>query len=1371
MLRHRFGPPIAGRPWSVRASLLLALFSPLWATAAAAQTFLPQGPSPHFGPTPIVQSGDAPPNGTSAGAIQAIITDPTNANLMYIGAVNGGVWATRDGGATWTPLSDNQRSLSIASLATDPTNSSVLVAGTGVTSSSSLGGPRIGLLYSSNGGASWNELSQGLPTTSIVGVAVRGSTILAAASEPLRQSAAGGLYRSTNGGASFQAVTFGSGVGNVAVTSLAADPGNLNNFYAVVSSTNAGNNGVWLSGNSGQSWGAAPVLSIPVGQTARLASGPNGSIVAGLYTTFNNNSGGQLQTLMLSKDNGQTWTQLSIPSSTAYPGNNSNRFLALAIDPNNSNVVYVGGTDVNANGADTLAAYRVVLNPNGSSVVEPLTLGGTTNGSTAHPDARAFSFDARGRLVLVGDGGVYVRTNPLGNDGAWTGLNTSTLQVTEAYAIAFDAVSKRLVASSQDTGTAYQRERGGTLYTAIGGGDGHNAAAVNDRTRSDQSALYTSSQWLSSLTRWTVDARGNVVADTCFTTTGGCLPSTNKTGRIFGFEPNDFTANCNILATGCLPGASKLVLNKVDPTMIALGTNYIYTTTDANADSDRLVLTNLGTPFSTITPGVTNNIVTALAYGTNDNPNALLAGANNGRLYFSATGAPGSLAPTAYGGGTPTSVVFDNRAQARFFAVDQTNLWGTTNAGANFSNLTTNLTALNIALPTSLEFISNNGVNALLVGGISNVVGGQSPLAVADSDSVGNLANWRPFGFGLPNTFIYQMAYNPTVDVLAMSLFGRGAWVLYDTTTYFPTARVLRFGLADNDSAPSDSILTNGIYASRDVEKVGSGILTIGGTTSYSGATTVRRGALVANGNLTSSSGVFVDRDATLRGTGILPSTVVSGTVAPGNSIGTLTVSGNFVQNAGSVYQVEANNAGQSDRINVSGGATLNGGTVQVLAQPGNYSRGTTYTILSAAGGLTGTYSGVTSNFAFLRPFLGYDANNVYLSLLLGSFASGAQTSNQYAVGTALDQAPANATGDFGNVLNALAGLSTAQAPAALDAISGQPYADFGTTNTQGTSLFMKAVGQQMAVARGAAGSGQRQALASACNFESCEAASPWGAWASAIGGLGSVAGDSNASSLTYSLGGAAAGLDYRLDPSLLVGFGTGYVAGNQWVNGFQGRGWTDSIFATAYGSFTRGSFYADALAGYAYTSNQLQRQIAIPGLQPRTANGSTGANQALGQVETGYKIGVYAPASATVTPFARLQASSVMQNAFSEWGANSLNLNTAQQTTNSLRSTLGFDLAGAIDLGNTKQLGLALRLGWLHEYADTGRPITTAFAGAPAAAFTVYGARPQRDAAVVGFSLTTELAEATQLYVRYDGEIGSAYDNHALNVGIRFTW
>ena len=63
----------------------------------------------------------------------------------------------------------------------------------------------------------------------------------------------------------------------------------------------------------------------------------------------------------------------------------------------------------------------------------------------------------------------------------------------------------------------------------------------------------------------------------------------------------------------------------------------------------------------------------------------------------------------------------------------------------------------------------------------------------------------------------------------------------------------------------------------------------------------------------------------------------------------------------------------------------INGGTVQVLAAAGSYANSTTYTIVNATGGVSGTYSGVTSNFAFLTPSLTYDANNVFLTLALGT--------------------------------------------------------------------------------------------------------------------------------------------------------------------------------------------------------------------------------------------------------------------------------------------------------------------------------------------------------------------------------------------------
>ena len=158
------------------------------------------------------------------------------------------------------------------------------------------------------------------------------------------------------------------------------------------------------------------------------------------------------------------------------------------------------------------------------------------------------------------------------------------------------------------------------------------------------------------------------------------------------------------------------------------------------------------------------------------------------------------------------------------------------------------------------------------------------------------------------------------------------------------------------------------------------------------------------------------------------------------------------------------------------------------------------------------------------------------LALLQGAFSFAGNTPNEKAVGYALDRSFANASGDFATVIAALAGLSTAQGAEALNTISGQPWANFGTMNVATGAMFMNSVGQQMALARGAAAAGQRVALAEACDVASCDGPGPWSAWLSAVGGLGSVQGNRNASTFTYNAGGAAAGLDYRFDPRFLVG-------------------------------------------------------------------------------------------------------------------------------------------------------------------------------------------------------------------------------------------
>ena len=153
-----------------------------------------------------------------------------------------------------------------------------------------------------------------------------------------------------------------------------------------------------------------------------------------------------------------------------------------------------------------------------------------------------------------------------------------------------------------------------------------------------------------------------------------------------------------------------------------------------------------------------------------------------------------------------------------------------------------------------------------------------------------------------------------------------------------------------------------------------------------------------------------------------------------------------------------------------------------------------------------------------------------------------------------------------------------------------------------------------MAVARGggASAGGQRQALAQACEIESLRRREP-------VGRLGERAGRPGQRRRPTAMPRRSPTISAAPRPVSTIGWIRVFSSASapatprptSGSNGFLGRGWTDSVSAAAYGSFTQGAFYADALAGYAYSNNRLQRQIVIPGLQPRTANGSTGANQA----------------------------------------------------------------------------------------------------------------------------------------------------------------
>ena len=154
-----------------------------------------------------------------------------------------------------------------------------------------------------------------------------------------------------------------------------------------------------------------------------------------------------------------------------------------------------------------------------------------------------------------------------------------------------------------------------------------------------------------------------------------------------------------------------------------------------------------------------------------------------------------------------------------------------------------------------------------------------------------------------------------------------------------------------------------------------------------------------------SAACVTVASGAMLGGIGRIGGLDLAGTVTPGNSVGTLHVTGDATFHAGSSYQIEAMPDGRADAIVADGAVAILGGSALVLAQAGDWTPQTNYTVLTAAQGLSGEFDSASSSLTFLTPVLSYGADAVSLSLQRNdiSFASVAQTGNQGAVATVVD--------------------------------------------------------------------------------------------------------------------------------------------------------------------------------------------------------------------------------------------------------------------------------------------------------------------------------------------------------------------------------
>ncbi|WP_404401916.1 autotransporter domain-containing protein [Pelagibacterium halotolerans] len=521
--------------------------------------------------------------------------------------------------------------------------------------------------------------------------------------------------------------------------------------------------------------------------------------------------------------------------------------------------------------------------------------------------------------------------------------------------------------------------------------------------------------------------------------------------------------------------------------------------------------------------------------------------------------------------------------------------------------------------------------------------------------------------------------------------------------------------------------------------KVGEGTLTLSGVSTYTGETQIANGTLIVNGSIADS--VFVSiSNGTLGGTGTVATVFAldGSTVAPGNSIGTLNVAGDVTFDPGSVYEVEVNSLGQSDLIDATGTATLNGGTVEVIPFP-DFAIDTQYTILTAAAGVGGAFDGAdfASASLFLTPTLTYGANDVFLTIArTADFDSAALTPNQIAAA-----AGAQSLGG-GELFNAIAVLGTEdEARAAFDAISGEIHASAKTALIEDSRFVREAAAARLGIA-----------------------SEGLGFWTQAFGASGHTDSDGNAASLDRSTGGVFIGADGEVFDGWQAGVLAGYSRSGFNVDDRASSGSANSYHLGAYGGTAWNDFAARFGGAYSWHDLEVNRTAAFTGFfDSLSSSYSAATGQLFGEVSYGMDVD-----SARFEPFANLAWVSHATNGFTENGGAAA-LTGADDVINATFTTLGLRASTELVMGGTSTAKLTGMIGWRHAFGDVPTASNTFVAGGDA--FTVAGVPLAQDALILEAGLDLDITPDATLGFVYSGQLGSGISDHSIkaNLGVRF--